>query len=160
MQATQFAIVAGAVSLLLAAAGLPAGQGRPGGGRVITNNPAVLPDPNTPSQKPHEKLSNPFRGKVDNVTPTSVVIVGDGGPTATFTIGPGTKILRDGKEIASPQMFKGEPILVSFTAGKTGGDGSASTIHVGNLPAIEPASEKPADEGRGERLKNWLKKRQ
>ena len=81
------------------------------------------------------KLPNPFRGKVENVTPKNIVVVGDTGPNGSFVLQPGTKILRDGKKINAEQIFVGDPILVKFTTDKhRGGEHRAVEIWVGKLP--------------------------
>lgn len=94
---------------------------------------------------PEKHLANPFRGKVDNVTPKMVTIIGDEGPTASFVIGPGCKITRDGKDITALQIFKGDTIFVRFSAPKDkAGDGFATEIIVGNIPDVRNTDPPPA----------------
>ncbi|MBI5685215.1 MAG: hypothetical protein HZC54_09035 [Verrucomicrobia bacterium] len=81
------------------------------------------------------KLPNPFRGKVENVTPKNIVVVGDTGPNGSFVVQPGTKITRDGKKINVEQIFTGDSIWVKFTTDKhRGGEHRAVEIQVGKLP--------------------------
>jgi hypothetical protein len=62
-----------------------------------------------------QHLTSPIRGTVENVSANSVTIVSDKGPTGTFSIEPGTKILRDGKAIMAAQVFKGDSVRITFT---------------------------------------------
>ena len=113
---------------------------------IVPAQAAQRNDPNL--AKPATNLpnySNPFRGTVENVTANNVVVTGDKGPSGTFVIQAGTKILRDGKPIMAAQVFKGDAIQVSFTVVKTTGLLLASEIIVGTLPA--PTPEAPADTG-------------
>jgi hypothetical protein len=89
------------------------------------------------------KLPNPFRGKVENVTPKNIVVVGDTGPNGSFVIQPGTKITRDGKKIDVEQIFVGDPILLKFTTDKhRGGEHRAVEVWVGKRPAHGGAKHK------------------
>jgi hypothetical protein len=60
-------------------------------------------------------LTSPIHGTVENISASSVSVTSDKGPVGNFNIGPGTKILRDGKAIMAAQIFKGESIRVTFT---------------------------------------------
>ena len=105
-------------------------------GDAMAQNRRRLGGANNPTL-PEKHLANPFRGKVENVTPKMVTIIGDQGPTASFVIGPGCKITRDGKDITALQIFKGDVILVRFSPPKDkAGDGFAMEITVGNIPDV------------------------
>jgi hypothetical protein len=109
-------------------------------------------DPNAPKNATNlPNLPNPFRGVVENVTANNVVVVGDKGPTGTFVIQNGTRITRDGKPIMAPQIFKGDPIQVSFDLVKTTGLMTAREIYVGTLPP--PAPDQPAAPATGKKKK-------
>lgn len=77
-------------------------------------------------------LTSPIRGTVENISASSVSVTSDKGPVGNFNIGPGTKILRDGKPIVAAQVFKGEPVRVTFSVLK--GVMLANEIIVGTLP--------------------------
>ena len=89
-------------------------------------------------------LTSPIRGTVENVSANSVTIVSDKGPNGTFSIEPGTKILRDGKAIMATQLFKGDSVRITFTVVK--GLMLANEIIVGSPPS-------DADSGGGKRKK-------
>ena len=122
--------------------------------------PLIMPAQAGPRRDPNQdkpatnlpNLSNPFRGTVENVTANNVVVTGDKGPSGTFVIQAGTKILRDGKAIMAAQVFKGDAIQVRFTVVKTTGLMLATEIIVGNLPP--PSPDTPADTGGKKKKKN------
>lgn len=111
---------------------------------VLTDNDAGAAQRKNPNQEkpatnlPH--LPNPFRGTVENAAPTNLVVVGEKGPTGSFTIQQGTRILRDGKPILAVQIFKGELVQVSFVLTKSTGLMTANEVLVGNLPTPSPAA--------------------
>lgn len=124
-------------------------------GSAVSNVCARPPDPNKPrlaANLPH--LPNPFRGKTQNVTPNNVVVIGDKGPTGTFVIQAGTRILRDGKPIIAVQIFVGDPIQVSFTLVKETGLMQANEIIVGNLPYTNPDAPASGSRGGDKKKKN------
>ena len=127
-------------------------------GAFATADSAVAAPRNDPNQsKPatnQPNLTNPFRGVVENVTPNNVVVTGEKGPTGTFVIQAGTRILRDGKPIMAGQVFKGDPIQISFTIVKTTGLALASEIIVGNLPAPPPDAPAADNSGGKKKKKN------
>jgi hypothetical protein len=114
-----------------------------------------------PRKKPNQEkpavnspnLPNPFRGTVENVAPKNVVVVGEKGPTGSFAIQAGTRILRDGRPILAVQIFNGEPIQVNFTLTKSTGLMTANEIFVGNLPTPAPASTGDSSGGKKKKKK-------
>lgn len=114
-----------------------------------------------PRKKPNQEkpamnspnLPNPFRGTVENVAPTSLVVVGEKGPTGSFVIQAGTRILRDGRPILAVQIFNGEPVQVSFTLTKSTGLMTANEIFVGNLPTPTPATTGDSSGGKKKKKK-------
>ncbi len=112
-------------------------------------------DPNQPKPATNQpNLPNPFRSTVENVTPNNMVVVGEKGPTGTFVIQAGTKILRDGKPIMAGQVFKGEAVQVSFTVVKTTGLTLANEIIIGNLPTPSPDAPASTSSGGKKKKKN------
>ncbi|MCX6901235.1 MAG: hypothetical protein NT105_21370 [Verrucomicrobia bacterium] len=134
------------VSLAIAAVAL---------GAFTVADPTIAAQHRNPNQsRPatnQPNLPNPFRGTVDNVTPNNMVVIGEKGPTGTFVIQAGTRILRDGKPIMAGQVFKGEAVQVSFTVVKTTGLALANEIIVGNLPT--PSPDAPANTSSGGKKK-------
>ena len=127
-------------------------------GAFAAASPVVAAQRKNPNQaKPATNLPNlpnPFRGTVENVTPNNLVAVGEKGPTGTFVIQAGTRILRDGKPIMAGQIFKGDPVQVSFSVVKTTGLMLANEIIVGNLPAPSPDAPAGTSSGGKKKKKN------
>jgi hypothetical protein len=95
-------------------------------------------------------MPNPFRGTVRNITANQIMVSGETGKEATFIIGIGTRVLRDGKAIPATAIFDGEPVQVAFSTVSILKKKRllASLIAVGNLSSGAAQSKPGGTRGR------------